>query len=153
VHLHIGFYLASWGMFRGSSKLLTSGIKIFEDLSDLLLDKKGDGVIVQYESIKKFLDNKEISSTQTLITKIMLGVYSNIPAIDKFFNKTAKKYCIGINSYDDEKKVIEKINKIFQTKIENDITIENFIQKLPNENNLTKEKILDAIFFEIGKKI
>ncbi len=30
--LHLGFYLASWGMYRGSGRLLQTSVKIFEPL-------------------------------------------------------------------------------------------------------------------------
>ena len=147
---HLGFYLASWGMFRGSSKLLNSGIKKYNDLAELLISKKHAGFIEQYNSIEKFLEENAISATQTLITKIMLGVYANTPAVDKFFNKTARKYCIGIYDKNDAKEVLKKIEGIFNTKIDNGQTVEEFIETLPKGDVLSKEKILDGMFFQIG---
>lgn len=38
--LHIGFYLASWGMYRGSSFLLQKNYKIFEPIIQKILDNE-----------------------------------------------------------------------------------------------------------------
>ncbi len=152
--LHLGFYLASWGMFRGSSELLNSGIKKYNDLAELLISKKHAGFIEQYNSIEKFLEDNAISATQTLITKIMLGVYANTPAVDQFFNKTTKRYCkSGIYDKDQASKVLDKIKEIFNTKIDSGKTIEKFIEEDLPKSDLSKYKILDAIFFEIGRKL
>lgn len=149
--LHLGFYLASYGMLRGSSEFLNAGIKIFENLAELLMNNKDAGFTEQYNSIKEFLQKNKISPTQTLITKIMLGVYANTPAIDTYFNNTAKKYCKGIYEGDDSNKVLETIEKIFETKIDNDKSIEKFIEEDLPKSNLSKFKILDGIFFQIGE--
>lgn len=151
--LHIGFYLASWGMFRGSSELLNSGINIYNDLAELVINKKNDDFIEQYNSIEKFLQDNNISSTQTLVTKIMLGVYANTPAVDNYFNKTAKKYCIGIYERDNSCDVLKKIKEIFNTKIDNNKSIEKFIEEDIPKSDLSKFKILDGMFFQIGRDL
>src|SRR5690625_5998584 len=38
--LALGFYLASWGMYRGSSFLLNKSAKYFEPTSEYLADRK-----------------------------------------------------------------------------------------------------------------
>lgn len=149
--IHLAFYLASWGMFRGSSELLNSGIKKYNDLTKLLIDYKNKGFEEQYNAIEKFLGENDISATQTLITKIMLGSYANTPAIDQFFNKTARKYCVGIYDKDDANKLSIKLNEIFDTSIDNG-TIGSFIKNLVLPD-LSREKILDGIFFQIGKDL
>jgi hypothetical protein len=150
--LNLAFYLASWGMFRGSSGLLNLGKNKYDDLANLLFENKGKEFINQYNEIEKFLKENEISPTKTLITKIMLGVYANTPAIDRFFNKTAIKYCIGIYDNDSVENLLKKLQRIFETKIDNGQNLEKFIDRLP-KNGLTKEKIIDGIFFQIGKTI
>jgi hypothetical protein len=150
--LHLGFYLASWGMFRGSSELLNLGVNKYDELAKLLFENKNEKFFNQYNNIKNFLEKNEISATKTLITKIMLGVYANTPAIDRFFNKTAIKYCIGIYDNDSVENLLKKLQRIFETKIDNGQNLEQFIDRLP-KNGLTKEKIIDGIFFQIGKTI
>jgi hypothetical protein len=150
--LNLAFYLASWGMFRGSSELLNLGVNKYDELAKLLFENKNEKFFNQYNNIKNFLEKNEISATKTLITKIMLGVYANTPAIDRFFNKTAIKYCIGIYDNDSVENLLKKLQRIFETKIDNGQNLEQFIDRLP-KNGLTKEKIIDGIFFQIGKTI
>jgi len=97
--LVLGFYLASWGMFRGSSFLLQKSVKHFEPTIRYIstLDKSvweidADNydenniltIIKIYNSIKTRLINKD-NSDLTLITKILLGVFGFIPAFDNYF--------------------------------------------------------------------
>ena len=86
--LALGFYLASWGMFRGSSFLLQKSSKHFQSLIQYIasLDKKIwdidvdnysdeniEKIIEIYSEMKKCLI-KNGNSHRTLITKIMMGV-------------------------------------------------------------------------------
>jgi len=108
--LHLGFYLANWGMYRGSSGLLTnSNLDLMKDLARIIFEGHGpklfgltlmdfypsveelqlkrnqvllDSVVT---SIKAF-ERTRVSWTDTLITKILLGVWGEYPALDRFFN-------------------------------------------------------------------
>ncbi|MDP3682725.1 MAG: hypothetical protein Q8S01_02225, partial [Ignavibacteria bacterium] len=97
--LTLGFYLASWGMFRGSSFLIDKSAKHFEptvryvaklDRSIWLIDvdsyeQNNIMTIIQiYNDIKNLIITGN-NSDLTLITKIMLGVFGFIPAFDKYF--------------------------------------------------------------------
>ncbi|MDD2257147.1 MAG: hypothetical protein PHQ26_02465 [Bacteroidales bacterium] len=97
--LALGFYLASWGMFRGSSFLLQKSVKHFEgtiryiatlDKSiweidvDSYDEKNIQTIIKTYCDIKFNLINKD-NSDLILITKILLGVFGFIPAFDNNF--------------------------------------------------------------------
>ncbi len=166
--LHLAFYLASWGMFR-NPMLLNSGIKKYELLAKELFSFKGcsESKNQQFEKIKSFLEeweknpaetsgaiaNNQINPTDTLITKIMLGAYSNTPAFDRFFKTTVSRFYIENNGRL-VGKLEEKIQKIFSIKIEGDITVGDFIKSLSKnsakEFSLEDIKILDAIFFQIG---
>ena len=97
--LTLGFYLASWGMFRGSSFILQHSVKQFYPTIQYInsLDKsvwsidvdqyseKNIQTIIQiYQDIKRKLiqnDNTDL----TLITKVLLGVFGFIPAFDSYF--------------------------------------------------------------------
>jgi hypothetical protein len=108
--LNLGFYLASWGMYRGSSFLLqkdykvhTGAIKIIEDkeykdLQGIYLEGfKEDKTALLFELIEKlrayyksikdsvpYLANDR-AATDTLITKVLMGTLGCIPAYDRFF--------------------------------------------------------------------
>ena len=173
--LYLGFYLASWGMFRGSSRLLECGIKNFEEWAEQLKKiysetsqlKEKNKFTRRYNSIKElFSEDKgrskaNVSPTQTLITKIMLGVYGDFPAIDTYFNEALKKTpgCTGIYSRDVAEKIWEKIDKVYELKIEGCGNLRSVIGDLRNElpdqlkDKFFDAKILDALFFTIGRRL
>ena len=104
----LGFYLASWGMFRGSSFLLQKSVKHFEPTIRYIatLDKSvweidSDNydenniltIIKIYNGIKSRLINKD-NSDLTLITKILLGVFGFIPAFDNYFCNSSEQFLV-----------------------------------------------------------
>ncbi|WP_431293506.1 hypothetical protein [Pedobacter sp. P26] len=111
--LHLGFYLASWGMYRGSGGLLQKNHMVHEgvvdiyysgkfehlkhyrptDLSDVIIDEilglKRE-VSNYYRGIRFKRGNKEekaISTTDTLMSKVLLGTFGCTPAFDEYFIK------------------------------------------------------------------
>ncbi len=97
--LQLGFYLASWGMLRPSSFLIDKSAKHYtklikkisqmepelweidvdnynENNVDLLIERRND----IFEVLKT-----ERNPTETLLSKIMLGVFGNVPAFDTYF--------------------------------------------------------------------
>ena len=110
--LHLAFYLASWGMYRGSTFLLQKDYKVFYPVVDLLIREKNQFTEKKIKDllkngndtdIKKYVENYfkfdeklhekldevrkpiDINATDTLKTKIILGTYGVIPAYDKYF--------------------------------------------------------------------
>ena len=97
--LTLGFYLASWGMLRGSSFLLEKSSKYYQSSIEYIacLDRKiweidvdnyNDETIALiieiYSNIKdRIIENN--NSDLILTTKILLGVFGFIPAFDQFF--------------------------------------------------------------------
>ena len=120
--LQLGFYLASWGMMRGSSFLLEKSVRNFINLIiaiSKMNTKLWEVDVDKYdeENIKLLLDckqkiidalGKENKPTDTLVTKIMLGVFANIPAFDQYFRKSLK-----LNSVN--KKTLLKIKNFYDT--------------------------------------
>ena len=114
--MHLWSYLASWGMLRGSSALLKCSPSVLKDLIDYLdniedsiiwtvdidsYTSESNKVIIEVyndiaENLKKSIANileKEIDKVNvnvsvTLVTKIMLGVFGCVPAIDQYFYQT-----------------------------------------------------------------
>ncbi|MBC8313674.1 MAG: hypothetical protein H8E33_05515 [Candidatus Cloacimonetes bacterium] len=99
----LGFYLASWGMMRGSSFLLQKSYKYFEslisyfaNLDDYIWDldvinyENESAIILQiYSDIKKIIIEKDQRDI-VLVTKIMMGVLGISPAYDEYFCRTFK---------------------------------------------------------------
>lgn len=106
--LHLGLYLANWGMFRGSSGLLRINLDFFEAFVAHLFE--GQGVPRSFwrtsfeefapgnkrreragaelneavARIKEFGDGT-VTWTPTLVSKILMGVWGQIPAFDIYF--------------------------------------------------------------------
>lgn len=96
----LGFYLASWGMYRGSTYLqqntssahLAGTIRAIQtlrpDLAPVDLDSYSlqnvDLVLRAYGEIKEALQIEQRSQI-TVVTKIMVAVFGCIPAFDKNF--------------------------------------------------------------------
>ena len=160
--LHLGFYLASWGMLRGSSFLLEKSIKHYETLirNIVKFDKRIWEIdIYNYneENIELLLKCRDMickslgngnKLTDTLTTKIMLGIFSNVPAYDDFFRKGFKVHSFG-------KKSLRMIAKFYE---ENKETIDkyqirtfDFSTGKETNRKYTKAKIIDMICFMEGQ--
>lgn len=120
--LQLGFYLASWGMLRGSSFMLQKSIKYYIPLIDyIIVLKRGNhviwsidtdtytkqnikAIIVVYNEVKQLIIGEEGAKTHlTLVTKILLGVFGCIPAYDQYFTDSFReifkdKYRCGFRS-------------------------------------------------------
>ena len=101
--LHLGFYLASWGMYRGSGFLLQNDYRIHLDAAKEVLDQKylvlknlsfdsfssenKEGVIKKLFDLLKRIKTLygAANVSDTLATKILLGTLGCIPAYDRFF--------------------------------------------------------------------
>lgn len=131
--LHLAFYLASWGMLRGSSFLLQKDYKVhtyflksivmnpqyskfFIDDNDCDYigdqDFKGFNELI-HETKRVYLDNIHeingektiINVTDTLASKILLGVYGIVPAYDRYFKDGLNLY--GMNTQFNERSFAE----------------------------------------------
>jgi len=103
--LHLGFYLASSGMLRGSTQLLKKDYKVHREAVDLILSPQYDclrdlslvdaqrlqGPLFELisslrEVYQRLLINGDGDfSSDTLVTKALLGTLGCIPAYDRFF--------------------------------------------------------------------
>jgi hypothetical protein len=103
--LHLAFYLASWGMYRGSSRLLQKDYKVHTRIVQELLEAKynqlwhldfdtvntkGPEVSLVIQLVKRInhiYADLQVSPTETLVTKVLLGTFGCIPAYDTLFIK------------------------------------------------------------------
>lgn len=109
--LHLSFYLASWGMYRGSSFLLqkdyTVHLPVVKELlqakykplmgirCDQLLKESNQQLLAElewfmrdyYDKIRKEVRGQELKNqvSDTLITKILMGTLGCVPAYDRYF--------------------------------------------------------------------
>lgn len=102
--LHLGFYLASWGMYRGSSFLLqhthTAHMRVIDalalpqfrnlwqhDVGSDSDDVKLAPTIMELVGKVKCAYEQFGRSTDTLTSKVLLGTIGCLPACDRFFIK------------------------------------------------------------------
>ena len=169
--LHLAFYLASWGMYRGSSGLLQKDYKIHYNAVKIILNPKYDSIracdayvsrqdipliltlikeLQDYYENVPFVRNKKpdkITATDTLISKIILGATGSIPAYDRYFN-------IGLQQYGITQKIGNKsLNQLFDFMEDGDNL--SLIEKAQEEITsgeliYPKMKILDMFFWSEG---
>lgn len=170
--LVLGFYLASWGMFRGSSFLLQKSVRHFQPVIQYIstLDKSTWNIDIEdynEKNIKMIIEiyngvkNRLILNGQsdlTLITKILLGVFGFIPAFDNYFcNRFREIYAgqcgfrkVNLDSltfinrfYETNKTMIDKLSAETYTK--------DFITGQNTTINYPKAKIIDMYGFTAGQ--
>ena len=126
--LHLAFYLASWGMYRGSSFLLQKDYKVLVPVVEEVLKPNYDCLFgiacvrlrepeVQarlanvYDHIAKYFHpirdevaGREVTTpvSPVLITKILMGTLGCVPAYDRFFQDGAKYLGLEHNSYNEK---------------------------------------------------
>jgi hypothetical protein len=169
--LHLGFYLASWGMLRGSTFLLQKSIKHYESLIKEIanFDRKIWSIDVDSyteDNMRLILDCYEMITNsflpdgvkeETVATKIMLGVFGCVPAFDQnfcnAFREVFKGKCgfrrLNIGSLS----CIKEFYKNNQTLIDKWFNgIKTIDLKTGDYTNLSysKAKIIDMIGFTYG---
>ena len=122
--LQLAFYLASWGMYRGSSFLLQKDYQVHTKAVKRILSKKYDclsGIDCSgyYDSkkmqllmelsdfLQEYYDEvrKDIKGdlqndiSKTLITKILMGTLACVPAYDRYFVAGVKHFGITTGNY------------------------------------------------------
>ena len=163
-------YLASFGMIKGKSGLLlrnspASLSKLIECFDGSDCEKLWEidipdyntttiGIIVEsYNEISKKIKAMEVTPTQTLVTKIMMGVWGCVPAFDRNF----KKWIINdLNTdcyFEKFLRVISAFYNDYKTTF-NDILI-NTIDIYGNKTSYiySQAKLLDMFGFAKGEKI
>ena len=126
--LHLAFYLASWGMYRGSSFLLQKDYKVLVPIVEEVLKPDYDclfGVACadlresevqdrlenlnkyiakHFEPIRNEVAGREVSTpvSPVLITKILMGTLGCVPAYDRFFQDGVATYKVTTQTYSPE---------------------------------------------------
>lgn len=170
--LHLAFYLASWGMYRGSSFLLQKDYRIHIPVVKELLKPKYNELAgiecVKYKKteiqsllgeINNFLNNyyNEVrvqvkenmprnNLSDTLITKVLMGTLGCVPAYDRYFIKGIKNQKVSTGIYN-----ISSLLKLVDFYESNKIKLENTRHGLKvNGRPYPQMKMLDMGFWQIG---
>ena len=172
--LHLTVYLASYGMYRGSSFLLQRDYKVHTDpvkeilkpeydcllgisCRDLIKNENIEKLNQIYESLRNYYDNirKTVKDKETkfevsdvLITKILMGTLGCLPAYDRYFVSGIKNTKVACGTYGKK-----SINQLANFYIANEEELEKIRKNmlLKNDNTLYPQmKLLDLAFWEIG---
>lgn len=161
--LQLAFYLASWGMFRGAGFFIDKSVKFFEPVIEVIAqterrvwdidvdryDKSNIEAILQCsQNIKRALGT-ENEPTDTQFTKIMLGVFGNVPAYDTNFRKAFGVYRLNSNSLNKIKHFYQRNDKVINECRFNTI---DYSSGKHTAKKYTKAKLIDMIGFIEGRK-
>ncbi len=167
--LQLGFYLASWGMYRGSSFLLDKSYKVhktiikellkneYESLWNIDIDKltyKSKEIILLFELLETLKNiylqqnNTKKKVTDTLITKIFLGTLCCTPAYDRYFKDGCKKKKIRPYSNFSKKSLINVVEHYKQNKNE----FKSASKKIFRLGHIKYPpmKLIDMYFWKVG---
>ena len=170
--LHLAFYLASWGMYRGSSFLLQRDYKVLSPIVEKVLkpeydclfglactDLRNDDVQTQLTNVYNDIANdfgpvrnqvagREVESpvSQVLITKILMGTLGCVPAYDRFFGIGAKYLGLEKDTY--QEKSLRELVDFYEA--HND-RLEDARRGMRTEDlTYPQLKLLDMGFWQIG---
>jgi hypothetical protein len=160
--LQLGFYLASWGMLRGSTFLLQKSAKFYVPLIRLIADTDRyiweiDADEYTDENIARLLAYEESianvfasggRASATLVTKIMLGVFGNVPAFDQYLVYGLKMRWSA--------RGLRRIRAFYQehqaTFDQYDIRTLDFATGQPTNRRYPKAKLIDMVGFIAGQQ-
>lgn len=170
--LHLAFYLASWGMYRGSCFILQKDYKVHTPIVEEILkpeydclfglacaDLRNDDVRAQYTKLYDYISyyfhriREEVrgravasSVSPVLITKILMGTLGCVPAYDRFFEEGAKYLGLEKKSYNEDS--LRELADIYEA--HND-RLEEARRGMRTEDLVYPQmKLLDMGFWQVG---
>jgi hypothetical protein len=171
--LQLGFYLASWGMYRGSCFLLkyayTAHLGVIEQLAapeftSLWQHEFGpteDGrklipvilasVTAIREAYRPFAPNSEDrQASDTLVTKILLGTFGCFPACDRYFIDGTKS--VGLKGRYVNSKLIEDLLAFCSEHLAEFQTERAALEKASGFR-FPLMKVVDMYFWQVGYRL
>lgn len=151
--LHLAWYLASWGMLRNSflfqnDYLIHKNVVINLCSADYqeLFESNAPNVELVMKAAKVIHEGYgENKVSDTLVTKILLGVYGCAPAYDRYFKETAKKNGISPSFNADS------LTALWNYYYSNKDTINDTCIEIGLPLDLyTPMKLMDMCFWQIG---
>ena len=170
--LQLAFYLASWGMYRGSSFLLQKDYRVHVTVVKELLNKKYDALagiecaafkeesnqkLLQdinsfleqyYDKIRHEVKEQELKNqlSFTLITKILMGTLGCVPAYDRYFISGIKNQKVATGNYN-----IKSIMQLVNFYEKNADRLEPIREKMEVEGMpYPQMKMIDMGFWQVG---
>ena len=173
--LQLVFYLASWGMYRGSSFLLQKDYKVHIPVVEELLSEKYDVLAgiesvsfreksnhqllldinsflgQYYDKIRREVKEQELKNqlSFTLITKILMGTLGCVPAYDRYFIAGIKNQKVATGNYN-----LKSIMQLVDFYEKNSARFEPVREKMEVEGMpYPQMKMIDMGFWQIGLEL
>ena len=158
--MQLGFYLASWGMLRGSARLLQKSARHFipvveairtaePSIWDIDVDSYSDSHIEALLDLAARLRRSNEGMSDILVTKVMLGVFGSVPAFDTNFRR-------GFSVTRFNAKSLRKIGAFYtdnaQLLDEYRVHTLDFVTGQPTRRRYTRAKVIDMVFFVEGMR-
>lgn len=158
--LQLGFYLARWGMLRGSSELLMRSVRHLVPLVETIADASAevwdldlddydtDGIDLVYRTatdVRHAL--RPVHVSDILVSKVMLGVFGCVPAFDTYFKKG-----FGVSTF--SKGSLRLVGEFYRANAAQIDALRqptlDFATGKPTTRLYTRAKVVDMIFFIQG---
>ena len=170
--LHLAFYLASWGMYRGSSFLLQKDYKVHTPIVKEILKPEYDclfGVACvdlrepevqerltnvydcianHFGPIRNEVAGRKVASSVSpvLITKILMGTLGCVPAYDRFFQDGVATYKVTTQEYS-----LDSVLRLVDFYEEHNDRLEEARRGMQCEDLIYPQmKLLDMGFWQVG---
>lgn len=159
--LQLGFYLASWGMFRGKAELLKHSAKRLTPVIDTIaaapdplwsVDADDYGTDTQTLLFDVARDLQRVlpgGQSDTLVTKTMLGVFGCMPAFDRFFR-------VGFGASTFGPKALRALEEYYRANAgaieRHRVATLDFATGEPTAQRYTAAKVIDMVFFIEGAR-
>jgi hypothetical protein len=126
--LQLGFYLASWGMFRGSTDLLQHSARHLAPLVKAIVHAPheiwrtdvhlyGDRTCpVVFDTAEQLRAALSCRASDTLVTKVMLGTFGAVPAFDVLFKRGFRVWKFGPSALRKIREFYEKHSEVIDAR-------------------------------------
>lgn len=170
--LHLAFYLASWGMYRGSCFILQKDYKVHTPIVEKILKPEYDclfglacadlretevlmtlktvydNIANHFGPIRDQVAGRAVPSpvSPVLITKILMGTLGCVPAYDRFFQDGVATYKVTTQEYS-----LDSVLTLAKFYEENNDRLEEARRGMRTEDLVYPQmKLLDMGFWQVG---
>ena len=170
--LHLAFYLASWGMYRGSCFILQKDYKVHTPIvKEILkpeydclfgvacvdlrepevqdsLEKLRKYIAEHFDPIRNEVAGRKVASSVSpvLVTKILMGTLGCVPAYDRFFQDGVATYKVTTQEYS-----LDSVLRLVDFYEEHNDRLEEARRGMQCEDLIYPQmKLLDMGFWQIG---
>lgn len=170
--LHLAFYLASWGMYRGSSFILQKDYKVHTPIVKEILKPEydclfgvacvdlrepevqerlknvSDNIANHFGPIRNEVAGRKVASSVSpvLVTKILMGTLGCVPAYDRFFQVGVATYKVTTQEYS-----LDSVLRLVDFYEEHNDRLEEARRGMQTEDLIYPQmKLLDMGFWQIG---